>query len=477
MRKKFLLAGFSVFAIVGMLFAMFPQESQAIPPFARKYATSCPTCHVVFPKLNQFGRQFRANGYRIPVGEEMFIKDEPAGGQLSLGAKAWKKLFPNAIWPSDIAGTGPIGAFVDQRIRFKTTERGAGNEAPRTIFEGIHEVELLVGGTFGERFSFFGDPKLWEGTTDATEIGRLYIQYNRSPQFNLRFGILEPRAIGPFSKHRQWIRMEEHLFNKTPTISPGGNDLAKFSFRKSEGFEFFGAKEYGRHGIEYAAGVLSGKNWESAKNSKTYDGGSASWREVDSDKDWYVSLAWKIGGMGVVGLEEDSEELVSTDNWQDDSVKLGAFYYNGRTDVPVSFGSLGNADSKIGANHFIRTGLTADIFYGDANIMAGAQFMRNTARDFEAPFDQKDFDAMIYEIELDYVVYPWLLPAVRYELFDPSNYDGGTSGDGNGFQKLTANITLLGAANIKMMLEGTTKFDNDKVGRQEEFRVSFNWTF
>lgn len=370
----------------------------------------------------------------------------------------------------------PIGAFVDQRIRFKTKERGAGSKAPRTIFEGIHEFELLVGGTFGERFSFFGDPKVWEGTEKPTEIGRLFIQYNRSPQFNLRFGILEPRAIMPFSKHRQWIRMEEHLMNNTPTISPGGNDLAKFSFRKSEGFEFFGAKEYGRHGIEYAAGVLSGKNWDSSKNSEGYAGGSASWREVDSDKDWYVALAWKIGGMGVVGKEEETEELVQTQNWRDDSVKLGAFYYNGRTDVPNEFPGSHVAD-KIGANHFIRTGLTMDLFYGDANIMAGAQFMRNTARDFEAPFDHKDFDAMLYEVELDYVVYPWLLPGIRYELFDPSNYDGGTSGDDNGFQKLTANISLLGAANVKMMLEGTTKFDNDKVGRQEEFRVSFNWTF
>jgi hypothetical protein len=409
------------------------------------------------------------------VGEDMFVKDEPAGGQLSLGANAWKKMFPEAIWPSSIAGTVPVGFFVDQRIRFKTKERGAGSKSSRVIFEGIHELEALVGGTFGERFSFFGDPKVWEGTTDSTEIGRLFIQYNRSPQMNLRFGIIEPRAIGPFSKHRQWIRMEEHLFNKTPTISPGGMDLAKFSFRKSEGFEFYGAKEFGRHGIEYAAGLLSGKDWQSSRDSVGRDGGSSSWREIDSDKDWYVSLAWKIGGMGVVGKEEDSEELVMTDNWQDNSVKIGAFYYNGRTDVPVGF--AGNVAPKIGSNHFIRTGITLDLFYGDANIMAGAQFMRNRARDWEAPFDHKDFDAMIYEVELDYVVYPWLLPAIRWVLFDPSNYDGGSSGDDNGFQQVTANLSLLGAANIKMMLEGTTKFDNETKGRQEEYRVSFNWTF
>jgi hypothetical protein len=482
-KSKNFLLGIFVFAIFAILFSAVPRESQAIPPFARKYATACSTCHVVFPKLNQFGRQFRAAGYRIPVGEDMFVKDEPAGGQLSLGANAWKKMFPEAIWPSSIAGTLPVGAFVDQRIRFNFNDRQNDDGRPRVIFEGIHEVELLVGGTFGERFSFFGDPKLWEGVTDATEIGRLFIQYNRSPGFNLRFGILEPRAIGPFSKHRQWIRLNEHLMNNTPSISPGGDDLHNFSFRKSEGFEFFGAKEYGRYGIEYAAGILNGKDATSSKSSKDVPGGSSTHRETNSDKDWYVSFALKIGGMGVLGLEEESEDLVMTDNWRDDSVKIGGFFYNGVTDVPAGF--AGNPDIVKSGNHFIRTGLTADIFYGDANIMVGAQFMRDTARDIEAasgvPWSEskRNYDAMIYEIELDYVVYPWLLPAIRYELFDPSNYNEINGGEEkhSGFQQVTANLSLLGAANIKMMFEYSTRWDDAADNNDQTGRVSFNWTF
>ncbi len=92
MRKKLLLAGFSVFAIVGMLFAMFPQDSQAIPPFARKYKTSCTTCHWgTFPKLNAFGKAFFANGLRMPGGgDEVFVKEEP----VKMGASAW----PHSLW-------------------------------------------------------------------------------------------------------------------------------------------------------------------------------------------------------------------------------------------------------------------------------------------------------------------------------------------------------------------------------------------
>ncbi|ODS30308.1 MAG: hypothetical protein SCARUB_04584 [Candidatus Scalindua rubra] len=97
---------FSVFTIVGMLMAVVPRESQAVPAFMRKYQTSCTTCHwATFPKLNAFGRAFRANGYRIPIGDEAFVKDEP----VVLGARPWKKLFPDSVWPGDTPGLPPIG--------------------------------------------------------------------------------------------------------------------------------------------------------------------------------------------------------------------------------------------------------------------------------------------------------------------------------------------------------------------------------
>ncbi len=35
----------------------------AIPAFARKYQTSCSTCHNDFPELNDFGEAFKKNGF------------------------------------------------------------------------------------------------------------------------------------------------------------------------------------------------------------------------------------------------------------------------------------------------------------------------------------------------------------------------------------------------------------------------------
>ncbi len=51
------------------------REASAIPTFARKYRTSCSTCHRAIPKRNAFGEAFRRNGYQIPTGDERYIKE------------------------------------------------------------------------------------------------------------------------------------------------------------------------------------------------------------------------------------------------------------------------------------------------------------------------------------------------------------------------------------------------------------------
>ncbi|MFZ5862399.1 MAG: hypothetical protein ACOYXR_06145 [Nitrospirota bacterium] len=43
--------------------------AEANPGFARRYNVSCAVCHVAFPKLNEFGRDYAGNGYQFP-GED-----------------------------------------------------------------------------------------------------------------------------------------------------------------------------------------------------------------------------------------------------------------------------------------------------------------------------------------------------------------------------------------------------------------------
>ena len=49
----------------------------AIPAFARKYQTSCNTCHTIYPQLNSFGESFRINGYQFPNDDEEQTKEKP----------------------------------------------------------------------------------------------------------------------------------------------------------------------------------------------------------------------------------------------------------------------------------------------------------------------------------------------------------------------------------------------------------------
>src|SRR5215510_9997762 len=99
-----------------VLFALAEPVS-ALPIFARRYETSCMTCHVMFPKLNAFGIAFRNNGFRIPLNEEKFAKTP----DVTLGAPAWKKLWPKAVWPGDIPSIPPVAIRVLTDVNIRPT--------------------------------------------------------------------------------------------------------------------------------------------------------------------------------------------------------------------------------------------------------------------------------------------------------------------------------------------------------------------
>ena len=58
-------------------FFVIPKKSSAIPAFSRQYGTSCMTCHIDFPKLNDFGKAFKDAGFKFPQNDEDQIKVPP----------------------------------------------------------------------------------------------------------------------------------------------------------------------------------------------------------------------------------------------------------------------------------------------------------------------------------------------------------------------------------------------------------------
>lgn len=91
-----------------MLVSFLAEPAWSLPVFARRYETACTTCHVMIPKLNAFGLAFRNNGYRIPSNDERMLKTS----DVSLGAPAWRTLWPKAVWPGAISGMPPVAVRV-----------------------------------------------------------------------------------------------------------------------------------------------------------------------------------------------------------------------------------------------------------------------------------------------------------------------------------------------------------------------------
>ena len=98
--------------ILAMLFLaatsmILPQQSEAVPAFARQMGMNCNSCHFQnFPALNTFGRVFRAQGYTM-AGAQKMIEGEDMSLPISLNASIITKL-RYQLSAADSGGRGEI---------------------------------------------------------------------------------------------------------------------------------------------------------------------------------------------------------------------------------------------------------------------------------------------------------------------------------------------------------------------------------
>ncbi len=283
------------------------QQAQAIPAFARKYETSCSTCHIAIPMRNAFGEAFRRNGYAMSEADAALIKQP----DVSLGADEWKDEFPNAIWPGVIPPSFPLSAYVHQRI---VVDIGEGTSNNSVEFDMPHEFEIFVGMNFAERISVFGEFILFE-KGDNVGVGknglkRLFFQFNDvlGPEnaVNVRVGRFEPGITDGYTDNNR-MDLEHPLtldFKAAGTWRPRN---------QQSGLEVNG---FPHSRFQYSVGVVNGEK-------KTIND--------DTDrKDFYGRVAVKIGGTGFDGSGEDlTGGLKIADNWRDDAVTVGLYAYHG----------------------------------------------------------------------------------------------------------------------------------------------------
>jgi hypothetical protein len=393
-----------------LLFAV-TEPASALPIFARRYETSCTTCHVVPPKLNAFGIAFRNNGYRIPLNEDKFIK----APDVALGAPAWKKLWPKAVWPGSISGIPPIAIRVITDVDITPT-------APVHVnFDFPNGIGGYFAGAAGDTFSYFGEVFLL-GSTNQVFLDRAYGQFRVAPDspgqnwLTLKIGRIDTRAE-PFSS----------TFRKTSANNFNVSDFRVtangFGFRDHDaGIEAWGAitGPGNRGGVEYATGVVQGTNGKPENNNF---------------KDYYGTVSYKIGGLGVVGSRTETNEQPNTaEGYKETAVTLGGFFYNGKTQPAIP---------GVTEDWLTRSGFKVDTWFKDLNVFGAVVLGQDQLRGGSL----RTIGSSAIMAEADYRVLPWVMPAFRFE---KTNFSDGR----RNIVQLVPAVSVLVRANVRLLAEG-----------------------
>lgn len=439
MRKGMLFGTIGVVSL--LMLAAIPDKADAIPAFARKYKTACITCHATFPRLTALGEAIRLNGYKMPGGDELYVKDQP----VSMGAEAYKQVFPNAVWPSDIPGMPPISLRLVTDYDFDV----GGSKDSRTEFK-LDEAELLAAGSFGENMSFF-----LEIEHEEPEL-ELEVEKDPVTGFVTDVGVEEHESGTEFSGWLMWEDLfkqtvgENHLNLRFGSI--GMQDLALPNTRDHnritvQHYLYVDELHLHAHGSS-TVGIEAngfGANWR-------YNIGLLNGDGATSKKNYYAAASLKFGGLGYDGSGGTSVEggLSTTPSgyWRDDSILVGGFYYKSYS---------GAQDLR-----FDRIGADARLNYKDLSVALG--FITG---DNDATNEKKD----IWFAEAEYFVLPWLQPYLRYENLSSDVSNGDKS-------RITAGTVLLARANVKFNVEGRFYTKNEPIeavtgDKNDEDRVVF----
>ncbi len=398
---------------------LFQQKTLAIPEFARKYNTSCTTCHVAITKRNAFGETFRRNGYLLPSNDEQLVKEKP----IKLGAEAWKEMWPDAIWPGDLPQSFPIAALTLMRVNYNPQNDPGENKIE---FDMPLIFNLLFGGSFGQDVIFFGEWSAFSAGVNARGLQRLFFQFNNvfGPDnlFNIRVGRIEPGITDGYTA-TQRLTSEYQI---TIDYDPGGGWRPR---DPQSGIELNGIYN---HRIYYAAGIVNGE-------SRTIS-------DPGDQKDFYGRLAYLFGADGFDGKDIfPGGELVQG---SENSLTVGAYsYWGSRNNIVAN-----NAPNY--NNRFNRFGFDFNIHITNFDLLGGIIY----GDDDNPDNDLQKLKSLAYFGETNYNFYPWLIGILRFE----KAVSWKTNIDRDNFFRIIPNITILYRANVRFSIESLIRIDGDK---------------
>jgi hypothetical protein len=399
----------------------------AIPAFARKYGTSCLTCHTVYPKLTPFGEAFRRNGYRFPGFDVDQIKQET----VALGQEAYKQTFPNSVWPGFIMNSVPIAVgFNGAAVFHPDTKSGGGaadNGSAFTTGGLIEEGHIWAGGSIDDKTTFYGELTISGGGIEI-EHAKLLFNDLVGPKHaaNLTVGKITP-SITSFGQHSSYIA-DTFLPSLSVTALFGGTSDSWNVVDAYNGAEVSGVI-HGR--FLYTVGLNAGANLDTRPTENVYG-----------------HVGFKLGGMRLDG-EGSSGAADPNRPWAERAVTVDAFLYRSAshyTNPGAGAGMTVDLDDEA-----VAFGGTVRAQWESLELNVGAYQERH---DHILPPDMDGnsggVNATTEFNELSYVAFPWLVPSVRIEYLQLSP-DGSPSFNE---VKVLAGAAALVRPNIKLTLVG-----------------------
>jgi hypothetical protein len=405
----------------------------AIPAFSRQYGTSCSTCHVDFPKLNDFGKAFKDAGFKFPKDDETFLKIPP----VMLGAPAQAEMWPHTIFPGTIPGLPPIGLRMNTFFQVVGNNRNnfnaqlpagtVGPFIPRTDFQsGLFSI--FMAGNFGSDIAFWVDDDISVGGSADGGLGDGYLKFVnigrflKLPKDALSFRVGQFELDLPFSPARSWNLSGWDIYDELNIGASNQNVSNGFALSSgAQGVEFSGGHTYG--GYHYSLAIVNQNT-----TGNTVDGTNVSpvvaYTSDSNFKDLYGRLSYRFNLEHDAASRNEIQAAGATGPRDHTYLNLGTLYFYGRS-VQRFTGQVANTPTVLTAREpFYRVGgdfsfnyrtfnLFGQYLYGrDQNLLplipngvtVPTGFMTGHPAKFGGGF-----------LEADYLALPWLMTIMRWD--------------------------------------------------------------
>jgi hypothetical protein len=379
-----------------------------------------------------------------------------------MGQEEYTKSFPNSVWPDKITEAVPLSVMFNGNVPINFPDSDAKSAAGNVFnWSGIEaEFHLFGAGAFNDSLTYF--TQLTFADSGSFDIETAYLLWNDivgPPHLvNVWVGRLFAPQLTSFGLHSDYL---------TDTVQPGVsvaglyNPSASFTLGQghTDGVELNGIAG---HRFTYALGWVAS--------------GAATGLQLPNAEDAYVHVGVKSGGVALDGEGKYGPNVPDPRKpWAEKSITVDAFAYHGMARLDNGTGTVAGVTPATPVLQADRFNAAGAVIHGQVDsllVTAGVQFEKHdspyqgtpaTANVAGSPFpgvpSYANATGVVSYGEIDYVVWPWLVPGVRAEYtrltldssapgVDPRN------GSAASLTRFIPGVAMLVRPNIRVVLTG-----------------------